>query len=335
MNTRKISLTIILAVFLLLSCENAVIDETGNLVPPTVDQDPSIPSITVNDAMLHAEAFGPADGSMVVCIHGGPGGDYRYMLNCRDLAEEGYRVVLYDQRGSGLSQRFSKNSFTDLGLGALDLLYDEISGVIAYYRTSPDQNVFLLGHSWGGILASGYTGRNPANVQGLVVWEPGGLEWDDIVDYVEESRSFNLWGEMLNDATYLDQFMTGNRNDHEILDYKMAMITTSNDITGDDGTEPNSFWRSGAVISAALLEVGEDYEPDFSEGIDNFNTPVLFFYSEKNKAYPDSWAQKISGEYNSAELYQVMEVGHDGMIKNNTAWTEQTLPRILTYLNQF
>lgn len=243
--------------------------------------------------------------------------------------------MLYDQRGSGLSQRFSKDSYTDLGLGALDLLYDELSGVIDTYRTSPDQNVFLLGHSWGAILATGYTGKNPANIQALVVWEPGGLEWDDIFDYVEESRSFNLWGETLNDATYLDQFMTGNENDHEILDYKMAMITTSNDITGDDGTQPNSFWRSGAVMSAALLEVGEDYEPDFSEGINNFNTPVLFFYSEKNKAYPESWAQKISGAYNSAEIYQVMGVGHDGMIKDNTAWSEQTLPRILTYLNQF
>jgi len=335
MNDLRSSLTIISVAFLLLSCENALIDEPGNLVPPTVDQDPTLPSITVNGAMLHAEAFGPPGGSMVVCIHGGPGGDYRYMLNCGDLADQGYRVVLYDQRGSGLSQRFSKDSYTDLGLGALDLLYDELSGVIANYRTSPDQDVFLLGHSWGAILATGYTGKNPEAVQGLVVWEPGGLEWDDIVDYVEESNSFNLWGETLNDATYLDQFMTGNENDHEILDYKMAMRTSKNDITGDDSTQPNSFWRSGAVLSAALLEIGEDYEPDFSEGINNFNVPVLFFYSEMNEAYPDSWAQKISGAYNSTEISQVLGVGHDDMIKDNTAWSEQTLPRILTYLSQF
>ena len=112
---------------------------------------PSLPAITVNGAMLHSEAFGPPDSTMVVCIHGGPGADYRYMLNAQDLADAGYRVVFYDQRGSGLSQRFPRKSYTDLGVGAVDLMYDELSGVIAHYRTHPDQKVFLLGHSWGAI----------------------------------------------------------------------------------------------------------------------------------------------------------------------------------------
>ena len=84
MKIRSNFLIISLAALLSLSCNDGVIDEPGNLVPRTVDQDPSIPSITVNGAMLHSEAFGPADGSMVVCIHGGPGGDYRYMLNCQN-----------------------------------------------------------------------------------------------------------------------------------------------------------------------------------------------------------------------------------------------------------
>ena len=97
----------------------------------------ALPSITVNGVMLHSEAFGHPDSTMIVCIHGGPGGDYRYMLNFKDLADYGYRVVFYDQRGSGLSQRFSKKSYTSLGLGAIDLIYNELSGVIAHYRTQP------------------------------------------------------------------------------------------------------------------------------------------------------------------------------------------------------
>lgn len=317
------------------SCTDWELDKPGNLVPKTVEDDPELPSITVNGALLHSEAFGPDSGTMVLCIHGGPGGDYRYLLNCIALANYGYRVVFYDQRGSGLSQRFPQRSYTVLGEQALDLMYDELSGVIAYYRTSPNQKVFLMGHSWGGILASGYAGRHPDAIQGLVVCEPGGLKWEDIMDYMKESRSFGLWGELLNDVTYLDQFITGREDEHEILDYKAAMLSSNNDITGESNTEPGSFWRDGAVINLALFEVSEDVKPDFSEGLDNFNVPVLFFYSEKNKAYPDSWAHKISSEFNSAELYKVAGVGHNGIISDDKAWTEITMPRMLAYFNSF
>ena len=118
--------------------------------------------------MLHSEAFGHPDSTMIVCIHGGPGGDYRYLLNCKDLTDHGYRVIFYDQRGSGLSQRFPKEYYTELGSGALDLLYDELSGVIAHYRTSLNQKVFLIGHSWGAMLATAYAGKHPDAIQGLV-----------------------------------------------------------------------------------------------------------------------------------------------------------------------
>ncbi|MGC1243446.1 MAG: alpha/beta hydrolase [Chryseosolibacter sp.] len=331
--TRNIFMTALSALLFFSCTEERFIDEAGNLVPKTVDEDASLPSITVNGARLHAEAFGPPDSTIVVCIHGGPGGDYRYLLNTKDLADHGYRVVLYDQRGSGLSQRFSKKSYTNLGLGALDVLYNELSGVIAYYRTSPNQKVFLLGHSWGAILATRYAGKYPTAVQGLVVCEPGGLLWEDIKEFVKESRSFGLFGELLNDATYLDQFITGKEDEHEILDYKSALMVSKNDITGDELMAPGSFWRSGAVINVALFELGEDYEPDFSEGISNFNVPVILFYSEKNKAYPDSWAQRISSAYNAVELFKITGVGHDGIIKDKTAWTNQTLPEILAYFD--
>ncbi|RTZ45976.1 hypothetical protein EJ377_15075 [Chryseobacterium arthrosphaerae] len=45
-------------------------------------------------------------------------------------------------------------------------------------------------------------------------------------DYIKESRSFKLWSEILNDATYLDQFISGKEDQHEILDYKMSMLSS-------------------------------------------------------------------------------------------------------------
>lgn len=327
----KFLLTALVAVFLF-SCTEEPITTPGHLVPMTVDQDPSLPSITVNGVQLHAEAFGPVDSTMVVCIHGGPGSDYRYMLHCKDLADQGYRVVFYDQRGSGLSQRLPKSSYLGLGAGAIDALYEELSGVIAHFRTRPQQKVILLGHSWGAMLASGYAGQHPEAIQGLIVCEPGGLQWDDIKTYIDASVSFKIWSELLNDATYLDQFITGKEDEHEILDYKLNLLASNNDITGEDNTTPGSFWRSGAIINEALLEIGEDYQPDFSSGLKSFQIPVMFFYSEQNKAYPDSWMQQITQAYHTVEVVKVPGTGHDGIIKDDQPWTQVTMPHILDYL---
>ena len=327
----KFLLPALLAVFFI-SCTEEPITTPGLLVPMTVDQDPSLPSITVNGVQLHAEAFGPPDSTMVVCIHGGPGSDYRYMLHAKDLAAQGYRVVFYDQRGSGLSQRLPKSSYLGLGAGAIDAMFEEVSGVIAHFRTRPQQKVILLGHSWGAMLASGYAGKHPDAIQGLVVCEPGGLQWQDIETYVTNSQSFKIWSELLNDATYLDQFITGKEDEHEILDYKLNLLAANNDITGEDNTMPESFWRSGAIINEALFEIGEDDQSDFSAGLKDFQIPVMFFYSENNKAYPDSWMQHITKAYKTVDVIKVPGTGHDGIIKDDQAWTQTTMPHILEYL---
>ncbi|MGB3079596.1 MAG: alpha/beta hydrolase [Saprospiraceae bacterium] len=327
-------LTAAFAALLFASCDKEqLITEPGSLVPRTVDEDLTLPSITVNGAMLHAEAFGDPDSTIIVCLHGGPGGDYRYMLNCKDLADHGYRVVFYDQRGSGLSQRFPEKLYRDLGLGAVDLMYDDLSGVIAHYRTHANQKVFLLGHSWGAILAAGYAGKYPLAIQGLVVCEPGGLVFDDIIHYVNEARSPNLWSEWSNDITYPDQFITGKKDQHEILDYKLSMRASKNDVTGEDNTKPGSYWRYGAVINSTLYDIGEQYHPDFSQGLTFFEVPVLFLYSEKNHAYPDEWAARISSVFHPVDLTKIAGVGHDGIVSDDEAWRNMTMPKVLSYFN--
>lgn len=105
MKLTKMNLFLFVSIVLLSACKK--MDEPGSLVPKTADQDPRLPSINVNDRVLHSEAFGHPDSTLIICIHGGPGTDYRYMLRTKDLVNYGYRMVFYDQVGSGLSQRFN------------------------------------------------------------------------------------------------------------------------------------------------------------------------------------------------------------------------------------
>lgn len=313
---------------LLSGCEKELlITEDGNLVPKTVADDPSLPAIEINGTKFHAETYGNPANPMLVILHGGPGSDYRYLLRCTAFADSGYYVIFYDQRGSGLSKREPKDSYT------IQVMFDDLGAVIAHYRTSPEQKVFLLGHSWGAMLATAFINQNPAAVQGAILGEPGGFIWRDIVDYVSRVQDFGFFSETLNDATYADQFITGEEDEHAILDYKFGLLSYADDAEdsplGNEGLLP--FWRSGAIVNQALFELGEEYEPDWTTNLSQFDTKVLFLYSERNAAYGLEHAQKVSSAYSNVQLERIDDAGHD-MLSFDAGWNN-FFPIGLNYLN--
>ena len=321
---------IVLSLFASCTKERSI-NEPGNLVPKTVDQDPSLPAISVNGARLHSEAFGNPNDPIILVIHGGPASDYRYLLNCKEFASHGYRVVFYDQRGTGLSQRFPKSHYQ-----RIDQSYDDINAVINYYKTSPGQKVFLLGHSWGAMLAGAYLNKYPTpgpshpTISGAVLGEPGGLIWKDVEDYVKASRKMRITSEELNNATYMDQFITGKRDEHAILDYKYALLTTGEaDNVGNEADLP--FWRSGAVLQDAYFDIGDKEQPNWTTNLRQYTTKVLFIYSERNKSYGLAHAQKVSSAFPNVTLFKTMGAGHD-MLSFPTGW-QNTFPTMLNYFN--
>lgn len=304
------------------------IDEPGNLVPKTADQDASVPSAKIGDAILHTEAFGNPDSPMLLVLHGGPGSDYRYLLNCKAFANDGYYVVFYDQRGSGLSQRFSRSSYT------IDQVIEEVGDVIKHYRTAAKQKVFILGHSWGGMLASAYINKYPQAIDGAILGEPGGLTYDQMRDYLSRSRPSNVTKEITNDAVYIDQILTGTKNGHEILDYKMMLMATADaseeSAIGNEGTVPE--WRTGAVISYALFDLGKKQGFNWTPNLSQFNHKILFLYSSNNKAYGEAHAKAVAAPYRNVQLYRVDGAGHD-MLSFPTGW-KNAYGAMLQYLNE-
>lgn len=311
-----------------LGCKKEIsIAQEGNLVPKTVENDKTLPAISLNGTILHAESFGSPDSAMVVVLHGGPGSDYRHLLNCKEFADQGYYVVFYDQRGSGLSKRHSKSSYS------IQVMLDDLAAVIAHYRKSPAQKVFLLGHSWGAMLATAYIDKYPTAIDGAILAEPGGFIWEDIEDYVGRSRDIKITSETMSDLLYPDQFITGREDEHAILDYKYSLSASFDDSKGSPiGNEgPLPFWRAGAIVNQALFEIGDREKPNWTTHLNQFTTKVLFVYSERNRAYGFAHAQKVSSAYPHVELFKVNGAGHD-MLSFPTGWNN-FFPAGLKYLN--
>lgn len=330
MKAKMISLGLLLALGCLISsCQKGELDpsQPGHLVPLTVDQDPSLPAIAVNGTLLHSEAFGNPGDPLIIVLHGGPGGDYRYLLNCKEFTSEGFRVVFYDQRGSGLSKRHSKDSYS------MDLMLDDLGAVIGYYKTAPDQKVFLLGQSWGAMLATAYVNAHPTEIDGAILCEPGGFTYTQMKEYVSRTHNFDPFSETMNDAVYLDQFITGREDEHEVLDYKYGLWATADEKEdsplGNEGPLPH--WRSGAVVNDALFTIASEDGFDWTTNLHQFDTKVLFVYSENNKAYGEEHAKAVSAPYNNVQLFRDDDSGHD-MLSFPRGW-QNFYPVGLAYLN--
>ena len=94
-------------------------------------------------------------------MHGGPGYTYDYLSPLFDLAKHGYRVIIYDQAGSGKSG-ISKNP----ARYTIENFVEDAEGVRKALGLS---KVHLLGFSWGGMLAQAYALGYSGNLASLIL----------------------------------------------------------------------------------------------------------------------------------------------------------------------
>lgn len=100
----------------------------------------------------------------VLILHGGPGGTHEYMECFQSFfPKANIEFYEYDQLGSGRSDNPDDDS-----LWTLDRFVEEVETVRKSLGLNKD-NFFLLGQSWGGILAMEYANKYQQNLKGLII----------------------------------------------------------------------------------------------------------------------------------------------------------------------
>jgi L-proline amide hydrolase len=99
----------------------------------------------------------------LLCLHGGPGATWHHMEPYQDLADEGRRVICYDQLGCGNSAITGEH---DPSMWTTELFIAEVNAVREHLGL--DQ-CHVLGHSWGGMLAMAYAITRPLGLISLGV----------------------------------------------------------------------------------------------------------------------------------------------------------------------
>jgi proline iminopeptidase len=145
------------------------------LSPPAQNGDPDYWQVESDIRLYH---FTQGQGRNILVVHGGPGEPSSQPIPGLELLADEYRFYYYDQRGCGLSTRpidrfQSSNMYQNmtaldqtLGLGA------QVADIERIRQILGDDRLILIGHSWGGFLASLYAAEFPERVEALVLISP-------------------------------------------------------------------------------------------------------------------------------------------------------------------
>jgi proline iminopeptidase len=115
---------------------------------------------------IYWECCGAAEGKPAVVLHGGPGSGATPTFR-RFFDPSAYRVVLFDQRGSGRSTPHAGAATADLSTNTTHHLIADIEKLRDHLGV---ERWLVFGGSWGSTLALAYAERFPERVSELVLF---------------------------------------------------------------------------------------------------------------------------------------------------------------------
>tara|TARA_R110001592_G_scaffold99005_3_gene282221 strand:+ start:2043 stop:2957 length:915 start_codon:yes stop_codon:yes gene_type:complete len=118
-------------------------------------------AITIHAQTIYSKAFGNPENKAVIFLHGGPGYNSSTFefTTAQKLADAGFYVITYDRRGEGRSvDTKAKYTFQET--------FDDLNSLYKQYNI---KQATLIGHSFGGIVATLYAKKQAKNVANIIL----------------------------------------------------------------------------------------------------------------------------------------------------------------------
>lgn len=168
---------------------------------------------SVGEFKVWTKRFGNNPKIKILLLHGGPAMTHEYM-ECFEtfFQREGFEFYEYDQLGSYYSDQPKDSS-----LWTIDRFVDEVEQVRKAINADKD-NFYVLGNSWGGILAMEYALKYQQNMKGLLVANMMASA-PEYGKYADEVLAKQMKPEVLKEIRDLET-----KNDFENLRYMELLI---------------------------------------------------------------------------------------------------------------
>jgi pimeloyl-ACP methyl ester carboxylesterase len=263
---------------------------------PTDPFDGEIQEFRVNhDGLDHFVRVAGSGEEVLIVINGGPGQSHHYCESAEVLASDKLRVVTYDQRGTGQTPHPNNANYH----------FDAfISDIQAIREALGVEQVHLLGHSFGGAFAIGYTATYPKRVKSLQLFSSSPVTmWDsDLAEFEARILSYE------EDGTFAEGY---------------NVIEGSNDCAPYFQTIwPVYLYDEGFPMTQGLIDTTCDLETffgvsdsnwlgwDYENKVKKYEGRVGVYYGEADPFINES--KSIPGYFTAAsvEEHELSECGH-------------------------
>ncbi len=289
------------------------------LAPPAQTSDPDYWQVEPDVRLYH---FAKGTGRNVLIVHGGPGMPYREAMPGLEPLEGEYRFHYYDQRGCGQSTRIvdrfdSKNTYENMtrldqvyGLGA------QIADIERIRQLLGDEKLILVGHSWGGFLASLYAAEFPERVEKLILISPANTlimplpnKENDLYASVRArlpESELAAYDALIKDYFDFNQLFTRSESDLLAMDAKYSAYYLS--VIGIPAEQMIQHGEPGGwMIWGMYASMGQRH--NYQDGLRKVTAPVLVIHGAKD-LQSEAATQLYSDTFPNARFEVIEEAGH-------------------------
>lgn len=258
-----------------------------------------------DNSKLHYKIYG--SGKPILIINGGPG------MNCEgfgyvadEISKLGYQTIIYDQRGTGKS---SVNNIDSKNI-SMDLMVQDMENLRKHLKI---KSWTILGHSFGGIMASYYATKHPETIEKLIFSSSGGVTMN-FTKYAQSRIRSNMTSIQRDSMAYFEGKI--NAGDSSLETRKKRAKYLANAYVFDKSKAP--------IIAERLIQVNFDVNQivfqnlmdikyDCSNDFKNFKQPVLILQGENDILNMET-AREIKVAFPNSKLIPLKNCGHYGWL---------------------
>ena len=266
--------------------------------------------------------FSAGEGRNVLIIHGGPGEPFTQPMSGLESLTGKFRFHYYDQRGCGESTRpidrfESPNVYENmtaldrsLGLGA------QIADIERIRRILGDDKLILVGHSWGGFLASLYAAEFPEHVEALILVSPANTLVMPQPDADSDLFAAVRAGLPVEEQAEFDEFMKEYMDFNALFQKSDAELVALNERFGEYyvrviktplPTLPQQGKPGGWMVWAQYISMGQRH--DYRSALQKVGAPVLVIHGADD-LQSESASRLYEEAFPNAEFVIIENAGH-------------------------
>ncbi|MFC0183715.1 proline iminopeptidase [Pseudarcicella hirudinis] len=247
-------------------------------------------------------------GDPLLIINGGPGMNSDGFVEIARKLSANNRTIIYDQRGTGRSVMKELNSSNM----TVDLMVDDLERLRKSLRID---KWTILGHSFGGMLASYYATKFPEHISALILSSSGGIDLDLLAGgggFIAEKLSRQEQDSL---AYWSAKIEEGDTSYHARLRRGLALAPAYVYDKKNIPVIAERLTQSNSRITGLVWQNLQNIKFNCEKGLLSFNKPVLIIQG-KQDIVSEKLAEKAHKVLKNSKVVLMDKCVHYGWLDN-------------------